>query len=115
DPGNHHSINRRAGRRTDHARLQRGEGRVPQAPEAHRGTGPRHRPHGRRGEVLHRHPHPGGGDQQGPPRGQPGPARGPHRPLRRGCGPGVPGHGKPRPRPGQGPGGGCGHRPPAAL
>ncbi len=38
-------------------RLHRGQGRARQAPASHRGAGARHRAHGRRRPLLHRHPH----------------------------------------------------------
>src|SRR3954454_18472928 len=58
------------------------QGRRAEAVAADRGAGARASAHGRRGPVLHRHPHPGGSDHQGTAGRRPGAARGPPRALR---------------------------------
>ncbi|CAA9438285.1 MAG: Repressor CsoR of the copZA operon, partial [uncultured Rubellimicrobium sp.] len=68
-------------------RLHGQQGRLPQADAPHRGPGQRHRPDGRRGEVLHRHPHPGLGRHEGPAGRRAGAARRAHGPLRARRGP----------------------------
>ena len=50
----------------EHARVPRQQGRLPQAPAAHRGAGPRPAADGRRGRLLHRHPDPGLRGEEGP-------------------------------------------------
>ena len=65
------------------ARLHPPQGRLPQAAAPHRGPGPRPAAHGRGREVLHRHPHPGLGHDEGAAVGRPRPARGAPEPLRR--------------------------------
>ena len=76
------SSSRRARHRAP-ARLHPPQGRVPQAAAPDRGPGPRPAAHGRGREVLHRHPHPGLGHDEGAPGGLPRPARGAPEPLRR--------------------------------
>jgi cation-transporting P-type ATPase A/B/Cu+-exporting ATPase len=68
---------------TEHAWLLPRQGQLPQAPAPDRGPGPRPAADDRRGQVLHRHPHPGIRGHQGTAGGGPRPARGPPRPLRR--------------------------------
>src|SRR3712207_6320349 len=92
------------------ARLHPPQGRLPQAAAPHRGAGPRAAADGRGREVLHRHPHPGLGDDEGAAVGRPRPARGTHESLRR--------RGRPRRRPRgrrEGPRGLRGDRPPRPL
>src|SRR5579863_5731243 len=68
---------------TEHARLLPRQGQLPQAPAPDRGPGPRPAADDRRGQVLHRHPHPGIRGHQGTAGGGSRPARGSPRPLRR--------------------------------
>ena len=92
------------------ARLHPPQGRLPQAAAPHRGPGPRPAADGRGREVLHRHPHPGLGDDQGAAVGRPRPARRAPEPLR--------GRGRAQRRPRgrrEGPRGLRGHRPPRPL
>jgi P-type Cu+ transporter len=70
----------RPGRR--HARLHARQGQLPSAPAAYRGPDTRAAADGRGGQVLHRHPHPGVGGDQGPAGGRARPARGAPRALR---------------------------------
>jgi Cu+-exporting ATPase len=72
--------NARQGRQ--HARLHPRQGRIPPAAAPHRRPGPRPAADDRRGQVLHRHPHPGRRGHQGPAGGRPRPARGAPQPLR---------------------------------
>jgi cation-transporting P-type ATPase A/B/Cu+-exporting ATPase len=62
----------RPGRRN--ARLHPRQGQLPPSAAPHRGPGPRPAADDRRGQVLHRHPHPGRGGDQGPAGGRPRPA-----------------------------------------
>jgi heavy metal translocating P-type ATPase len=57
-----------------HARLHPRQGRLPPAAAPHRGPGPRPAADDRRGQVLHRHPHPGRRGDQGPAISRPRPA-----------------------------------------
>ena len=57
-----------------HARLHPRQGQLPQAPAPGRRPGPRPAADDRRGQVLHRHPHPGRGRHQGPAGGRARPA-----------------------------------------
>ena len=57
-----------------YARLHPRQGRLPEASAPHRGPGPRPAADDRRGQVLHRHPHPGRRGDQGPPISRPRPA-----------------------------------------
>ncbi len=66
-----------------HARLHLRQGQLPQAAAPGRRPGPRPAADDRRGQVLHRHPHPGRRGHQGTASGRPRPARGTPRPLRR--------------------------------
>ena len=70
----------RSGRR--HARLHPRQGQLSSAPAAHRGPDTRPAADGRGGQILHRHPHPGVGGDQGPAGGRARPARGAPRALR---------------------------------
>jgi len=70
----------RPGRR--HARLHPRQGQLPPPPAPHRGPGPRPAADDRRGQVLHRRPHPGRRGHQGAAGGRPRPARGTPQPLR---------------------------------
>jgi P-type Cu+ transporter len=56
------------------ARLHPRQGRLPEAAAPHRGPGPRPAADDRRGQVLHRHPHPGRRGDQSPAIGRPRPA-----------------------------------------
>ena len=66
-----------------HGRIHRQQGRLPQAPAPHRGTGAGRAEDGRQRHVLHRHPDPGQRHHQGAAGRQPRAARGPRRALRR--------------------------------
>src|SRR5581483_9321500 len=90
-----------------HARVCRQQGRRPEAAAPHRGPGARPATDGRRGEVLHRRPRPGGGGHQGPAGRCHRAARRPPVSLRRR----RPGQGRRRRRREGGRGLGC-HRPP---
>jgi cation-transporting P-type ATPase A/B/Cu+-exporting ATPase len=92
------------------ARLHPRQGRLPPAAAPDRGPGPRPSEDDRRGQVLHRHPHPDIRGDQGPAGRRPRPARRAPRPLRR---PG--GRRRRRQRPREGPGSLRGHRPPRPL
>jgi heavy metal translocating P-type ATPase len=93
-----------------HARLHPRQGRLPPAPAPYRGPGPRPAEDDRRGQVLHRHPHPGRRRHQGPAGGRPRPARRAPQPLRR------PGDGRGRRNRGrEGPGSLRGDRPPRPV
>jgi cation-transporting P-type ATPase A/B/Cu+-exporting ATPase len=70
----------RPGRR--HARLHPRQGQLPSAPAPHRRADTRPPADGRGGQVLHRHPHPGVGRDQGASGGRARAARGAPQPLR---------------------------------
>jgi len=70
----------RPGRR--HARLHPRQGQLSSASAPHRRPDSRSAADGRGGQVLHRHPHPGVGGDQGPAGGRARPARGAPRALR---------------------------------
>jgi heavy metal translocating P-type ATPase len=65
-----------------HARLHPRQGQLPPPAAPHRRPGPRTAADDRRGQVLHRHPHPGRRGHQGPAGGGPRPAGGAPQPLR---------------------------------
>jgi P-type Cu+ transporter len=65
-----------------HARLHPRQGQLSSAPAPHRGPDSGSAADGRGGQVLHRHPHPGVGGDQGPAGGRARPARRAPRPLR---------------------------------
>jgi Cu+-exporting ATPase len=74
------ATNERPGRR--HARLHPRQGQLSAAPAQDRGPDPRPAADGRGRQVLHRHPHPGVGGDEGPPGGRARAARGAPRALR---------------------------------
>src|SRR3954471_11375489 len=65
------------------ARLRAVQGKAPEAPRPHRGTGARHLQDGRGGPLLHRHPHPDRRGRDGARGGRDEGARGARQPLRR--------------------------------
>jgi cation-transporting P-type ATPase A/B/Cu+-exporting ATPase len=92
------------------ARLHAQQGHLSPASAADRGTGPRPAADDRGGQVLHRHPHPDIGGDQGTAGRRPRPAGGAPRPLRR------PGGGRGRRERGrEGQGSLRGYRPPRPL
>jgi P-type Cu+ transporter len=94
----------------ENARLHPRQGHLPPAAAPHRGAGPRPAADDRRGQVLHRHPHPSVRGHQGAAGRRPRPARRAPQPLRRRGG----GRGRRR-RGGKGQGGLRGHRPPRPV